>query len=268
MKNFIIRALSGVLYAVLIIASILIDKFTFVAFFAILLILGMVECNRLIADKGQSAVVKVIDIVAGLSLFFATFAVTSLHIQLSQAAIAPISLFIVRLIAGLYLKEESPIKSWANSFFNILYVAMPLSMLAILYSFTPILALFVLFLIWINDTGAFMVGCTIGKHRLFERISPKKSWEGFFGGFFLCIAAGFAISYFCGDEWKWAILGGVVSAFATWGDLVESLIKRTLNVKDSGNIMPGHGGILDRIDSLLLVAPAVLVYCLIILEFL
>ncbi len=268
MKNFILRALSGVLYAVLIIASILVDKFTFMAFFAILLLIGMNEFSRLVAEKSQSTIVKVIDMAAGLSLFLATFAATSLKTGFGVAAIAPITLLITRLIAGLYLKEESPIKSWANSFFNILYVAMPISMLAILYSFTPMLALFVLVLIWINDTGAFFVGCTIGKHRLFERISPKKSWEGFFGGFFLCIAAGYGISYFCGNEWIWAVLGGVVSVFATLGDLVESLIKRTLNVKDSGNIMPGHGGILDRIDSLLIVAPAILVYSLIILNFL
>ena len=170
----------------------------------------------------------------------------------------------VRLVAGLYLKEESAILSWAKSFFNICYVAVPMATLAYIYSIQPILALIILALIWINDTGAFLVGCSIGKHRLFERISPKKSWEGFFGGFVFCIAAGAAANlYFTEESWlQWAVLGAVVSIAATLGDLIESLIKRTVGVKDSGNIMPGHGGILDRIDSLLLVAPATLVYLL------
>ena len=127
-----------------------------------------------------------------------------------------------------------------------------------------LLAMFIM--IWLNDTGAFCVGSLIGKHKLIPRVSPKKSWEGFIGGMVFAIASGFvfkfgfpqyfesiSLSGLCG-------LGAVVGAFATWGDLVESLIKRTLGVKDSGNILPGHGGILDRIDSLLLVVPASVLY--------
>ena len=129
-----------------------------------------------------------------------------------------------------------------------------------------VLAVFVL--IWLNDTGAFCVGSLFGRHRLFERISPKKSWEGFFGGLIFCLVAA-AILKTCFGEYFPGMgmllmlgLGAVVSVFGTWGDLVESLIKRTLGVKDSGHVLPGHGGILDRIDSLLLVIPAVLAYML------
>jgi phosphatidate cytidylyltransferase len=145
---------------------------------------------------------------------------------------------------------------------------------------SPQMVLAIFFLIWINDTGAFIVGCTIGKHKLFERISPKKTWEGFFGGLiFTCIAAiafgiwgsdffnginrmlvGDTILYSIGS---WIGLGLIVSVFGTWGDLIESMTKRSLRVKDSVNIIPGHGGILDRIDSLLLVMPATAIYLLI-----
>lgn len=261
MKNFITRTLSGAVYVALIIASILVSKYTFVAFFAVLLLIAMSETNRLIADKGQKPAVALLDLLVGLSIFFATFAVTNLDISVKTAAICPMLLIMVRLVAGLYLKEESAILSWAKSFFNICYVAVPMATLAYIYSIQPILALIILALIWINDTGAFLVGCSIGKHRLFERISPKKSWEGFFGGMAFCIAAGaFAHHLIGGCQAIWIPFAIIVSVFSTWGDLVESLIKRTAGVKDSGNIMPGHGGVLDRIDSLLFVAPAILAY--------
>mgnify|MGYP003461984886 FL=1 len=127
-----------------------------------------------------------------------------------------------------------------------------------------LLAIFIF--IWLNDTGAYCVGTLIGKHRLFERISPKKSWEGFWGGLILCVISGIAIatwlnSYFNGPQlYGWIVLAAIVSIFSTWGDLCESLIKRSIGVKDSGKILPGHGGILDRIDSLLLVSPTALLF--------
>ena len=127
-----------------------------------------------------------------------------------------------------------------------------------------LLALFIF--IWLNDTGAFCVGTLIGKRRLFERISPKKSWEGFWGGLGLCILLAVVISYWFNDVFSgpnlytWIGLSIVVSVFSTLGDLCESLIKRSIGVKDSGKLLPGHGGILDRIDSLLLVSPTALFF--------
>ena len=124
--------------------------------------------------------------------------------------------------------------------------------------------------IWLYDTGAYCVGMLLGRHRLFERISPKKSWEGVIGGIIACVAGAYVTNYWFDEFFQvpdinvWVGLSVVVAVFATFGDLVESLIKRTVGVKDSGNILPGHGGILDRIDSLLLVAPAVLIYLLLV----
>jgi phosphatidate cytidylyltransferase len=116
-------------------------------------------------------------------------------------------------------------------------------------------------LIWINDTGAYCVGSTLGKHRLCERLSPKKSWEGFWGGMLFCIIASLIYAYISKTPMLAnLILAVIVSAFATLGDLFESMLKRSAGVKDAGNIIPGHGGVLDRIDSLLFVAPAVAIF--------
>lgn len=149
-----------------------------------------------------------------------------------------------------------------------MYIALPVGIMSMFYTFPDgkflLLAMFIM--IWLNDTGAFCVGSLFGKHRLFPRISPKKSWEGFAGGVIFAIASAFMFKYAFPQYFESVSLAGlcglgaVVGAFATWGDLVESLIKRTLGVKDSGTILPGHGGILDRIDSLLLVVPASVLY--------
>ena len=265
MKNLIIRALSGAVYIALVIAAIYFGGWLFATFFGILLVLGIHEAQKL-ARKGKARkTVAYLDIAIGVALFVGTFASMEYGITYKITAVLPIALLLARYVSGLYLKEKSPTLSWAASLFTIGYVALPLTALALLHHLYRMpVVLFMFVCIWLNDTGAYLVGCTIGKHRLFERISPKKSWEGFFGGFVFCIAAGAAANlYFTEESWlQWAVLGAVVSIAATLGDLIESLIKRTVGVKDSGNIMPGHGGILDRIDSLLLVAPATLVYLL------
>ena len=137
---------------------------------------------------------------------------------------------------------------------------------AISYISAPRILLAVFVFIWVNDTGAFLSGITLGKHRLFERISPKKSWEGFFGGLIACVLVALATNKWCNEFFQvpelgtWIGLSVIVSVMATFGDLTESLLKRTEGVKDSGHLIPGHGGILDRIDSLLLVSPTVLIY--------
>ena len=262
MKNLIIRALSGAVYIALVIAAIYFGGWLFATFFGILLVLGIHEAQKL-ARKGKARkTVTYLDIAIGVALFVGTFASMEYGITYKITAVLPIALLLARYVSGLYLKEKSPTLSWAASLFTIGYVALPLTALALLhhcYSMPVVLFMFVC--IWLNDTGAYLVGCTIGKHRLFERISPKKSWEGFFGGMAFCIAAGsFAHLLIGGSQAVWIPFAIIVSVFSTWGDLVESLIKRTAGVKDSGNIMPGHGGVLDRIDSLLFVAPAILAF--------
>jgi len=260
-KNLITRAASGAIYVALIIIAIMCQELFF-PIFGLILLLAIHELHRLTSNKYGVRIVTYIDSIIAIAIFggfyFKAIGIFSTEIAVSIALI----FVIVRFITGLYLKENSPIDSWAYSFFKITYIVLPFIALSEVCNTSKYLALIMFALIWINDTGAYLVGCTIGKHRMFPRISPKKSWEGFFGGFIFCIMAGIAINQYFqyGHLLQWACFGAVVSAIATLGDLVESLIKRALGVKDSGNIMPGHGGILDRIDSLLLVAPATLVF--------
>ncbi|MDY4900381.1 MAG: phosphatidate cytidylyltransferase, partial [Sodaliphilus sp.] len=158
-----------------------------------------------------------------------------------------------------------------QSFFCICYVAIPLGLMStISFSENSMLLLSIFIFLWLNDSGAYLVGSTIGKHRLFERISPKKSWEGFWGGLILSVLAGYVMGAYFNDIFHgpsallFAGWGMVVSIFATLGDLTESLMKRTAGVKDSSHLIPGHGGILDRIDSLLFAVPASLIYLVVI----
>ena len=183
------------------------------------------------------------------------------------------------MITELYLKKKNPIGNWAYSTLSQLYVALPFALLNVLafqnspetssVTYNPILPLSIFVFIWLSDTGAYCVGSLIGKHRLFERISPKKVMgrqhrrSGFLHRLFLCISP--ASSRFM-SMWQWAGLAVIVVIFGTWGDLTESLMKRQLGIKDSGNILPGHGGMLDRFDSALMAIPAAVVYLYILIN--
>lgn len=262
-KKFIIRAISGIIYGVLIIASLVIDnELLFDILFGLIAVLGIHEFNHLMSAEGRN-IEKSLDAVGGLLLFLVpviwVIGGYTLGIGLYLAYL------VARLVVQLYLKQGNPLTSLSASLMGQVYVALPLSILSSLFHFVGqymVLAMFAF--IWISDTGAYMVGCLIGKHRLFERISPKKSWEGFFGGLGLSIIIAALAARYIPDGFvllsgyaQWIVFAVLVTIFSTWGDLCESLIKRTVGVKDSGKLIPGHGGILDRIDSLLLVAPAV-----------
>jgi len=155
-------------------------------------------------------------------------------------------------------------KSLWYSVFAYFYIILPLACLVFIHWLNPLYALALFAFVWVNDTFAYLVGSAIGKRKLFERISPKKTWEGFFGGLIFAVFAGFLFSHLTADNnlIKWLGLAVVVVIFGTMGDLFESYIKRNLNVKDSGTILPGHGGLLDRLDSILFAAPAALLYLL------
>jgi phosphatidate cytidylyltransferase len=181
------------------------------------------------------------------------------------------------LIYELYAKQKDPVAHLATIFFGQCYIALPFSVLNLLafpyfaahppvYEWVWIIAL--LAFIWANDTGAYLIGIWFGKHRLWERISPKKSWEGFFGGLLFTLIPAFIFSYYFPQiAWyHWIALSAGVVVFSTYGDLVESLIKRSMEVKDSGHSLPGHGGFLDRFDSLLLAVYVVLIYVEVVIQ--
>ncbi len=161
--------------------------------------------------------------------------------------------------------------NWAYLILGQVFIALPFSLLNFLVfpsgEFNPVFLLSLFVLIWTNDTGAYVVGISFGKHKLFERISPKKSWEGFFGGIFFALILAYFLPQITGeiDILRWFGFALIAVVFGTWGDLIESLIKRTVDVKDSGNILPGHGGLLDRFDSLLFAVPLIYIYLQIVL---
>lgn len=271
------RIFSGVIYIALIVTAILLldnSPVVYLVVFPLLIVLGIGELITMAKDDAtQSWLVNIIDMLGGVGVFVALY----LHyegatIQSRSLWLLPIAAYLLlRTIVQLYRPQQNAVHSLERSFLSLGYVALPVAMLNGIMSITaPRLLLGVFIFIWLYDTGAYCVGMLLGRHRLFERISPKKSWEGVIGGILLSVAGAYATHRWFDEFFQvpdftiWMGLSVVVAVFATFGDLVESLIKRTVGVKDSGNILPGHGGILDRIDSLLLVAPAVLIYLMLI----
>ena len=262
MKNIVTRSLSGVVYIALIVASLWFGLRATALLAALFGGLAVFELNRIMEGKSPWALR---DIVLGLDILAVATMVAASYSD--WTLFFPVLLYpLVRFILALYDKRPCAFASAASSMMSVAYIGLPMTALVLLYRLSPqpfffVLAMFVL--IWLNDTGAYCVGSTMGRHRLFPRLSPKKSWEGFFGGLFFCIAASIG-AYFinnCGMPLSaWIGFGVLVCVLSTLGDLFESLLKRNHGIKDSGNIIPGHGGILDRIDSLLFVAVGTLGY--------
>lgn len=261
-KKLLTRTASGIIYCGIIIGAIFCGIYGVAILAALLSSLACMEFDKISHRNGSGRTLLLLtDITACLLLSF--------------TPIAPLLGFgwlfaiLIRIIEQLYLIEEDPVNDLAHSMLVQAWIALPMFMMTFIAGlWQPMVILAIFLFLWINDTGAYLVGSTFGKHRLFERISPKKSWEGFIGGFVFNLA--FAVLfYFTGGHffgipeasiWIWFGLATTVTIFGTWGDLVESMIKRTLHIKDSGNLIPGHGGILDRIDSLLLAVPATFIY--------
>lgn len=261
LKKLTVRTLSGIIYCGIIVGCILIGHEAVAIMASALATIAAIEFSKINSDLNARRIpTLLLDIAGCIALCFGVYV---------YPIILWVAIMIARFVEELYVNDNKPLHNLANSMMTQIYIGIPLACaVGISYLFSRPEALLAVFLfLWINDTGAFLVGSTIGRHRLFERISPKKSWEGFFGGAAFTVAAALLFCYTCSgffgfdnDALLWIGLAVVAVIFGTWGDLVESMIKRTLNIKDSGNIIPGHGGILDRIDSLLLAAPAVLIY--------
>ena len=268
MNHLLLRTLPGAVYVALIVAGLLWGGLTaFSLICTLFALLGMTEFLRMTkGDLKKHRATFVADLAIGLSIAafpaLAQGALNSIFILTLEIS----SLILLRGVMQLYIRSEQPAKDIALSVLSVLYVAVPLMLAGIIVDAGgPEIMLLIFIMIWLNDTGAFLVGSAFGRHRLFERLSPKKSWEGFFGGLAFCLTAGYLAPVllpgsFTGSSLTYVILGLIVCVFSTWGDLFESMIKRAAGVKDSGNILPGHGGILDRIDSILFVVPASLIY--------
>ena len=275
-NNIILRTLTGILFVLILVGGIIGGSVPFGILFLIITLLSVREFCTLVNQYEQGIHLNTYLCTIAGGLLFLTF----YHYQhISSWVILPLYLcfLIAILVVQLYAKKSNPAGNWAFSFMSQVYVALPFALLNVIACIIPnagsnstysyILPLSLFIFTWINDTGAYCVGVTLGKHRLFERISPKKSWEGSIGGAIFCIIAAVILAHFFPilNSWEWIGFALVVVVFGTWGDLCESLIKRHWSIKDSGKILPGHGGMLDRFDSTLLAVPAVLVYLLLVL---
>ncbi len=273
MKNVILRSLSGIIYMCVIIGAIFAGSWWFLFLIALLAVTGLAEFRRM--QQQNTYTVGLLDVLGAITIVSTMYAASVLENMQSgdmlTMLLGPFAVYLAaRFIAELYLRNDNPFLSIATSAAVMMYVVVPLAMMSPLYFIVgnKILVLCIFIMIWINDTGAFVCGSLLGRHHLFPRISPKKTWEGFVGGMLFTVGAAIVMqTCFEGSLGNIsissaALLGAVVSVAATLGDLVESMLKRTAGVKDSGHIIPGHGGILDRIDSLLLVVPATLIFYL------
>lgn len=193
-------------------------------------------------------------------------------------------------IAELYRNKKNPFTNIAWALTGILYIAVPLALLAYLplqagaggymagtgssvtgadseIVYCPFMVLGIIFIVWANDIGAYLFGVSLGRHRLFERISPKKSWEGFIGGVICAVGVGILMSRIMNAPlWLWGVAGLIIALSSVFGDLIESMLKRSAGVKDSGNLIPGHGGVLDRFDALIFAIPFIFTYFVIVLQ--
>jgi len=270
LKNLITRALTGAIFVAIIVGGLCFHPNLFLLVFGLVTGMSLWEFSGLIKEYENALPKKIICTIGGVYLFFATFVYIN---GLTNATIyLPYLIFLMFVfISELYDKNSNPINNWAFTFLIQIYCAGSFTLLNLIifspgqssgWTFQPLFALALFIFIWLNDTGAYLIGSMFGKHRLFERISPKKSWEGFLGGLIVVLLSSQVFAYFNPviSWYHWLALSAVVVVFGTWGDLVESLLKRTLGVKDSGNILPGHGGILDRFDSVMMAIPAVFIY--------
>ena len=274
MKNFILRTITAIgIVAVQVLCTYL-SQYSLAALFLLLTALTVNEYIKIMSQRGEVAVSRPI-VIAGSCYLFFVFWFNSLTRGESLALFFPYLLFLIYCyIKELFGKQPNPIANLGTIMLSQMYVVLPLSLINVL-AFTPFecfhseapyyaITLAIYIFIWINDTGAYLSGITLGKHKMFPRISPKKSWEGAIGGALATIVSAFIVAHFYTfmELWQWIGMAIVVILAGTFGDLTESMMKRQLDIKDSGHILPGHGGFLDRLDSMLFAIPAVVAYLL------
>ena len=286
LKNFLVRTASGAVLLGIVLAAIFSGVWGYGALLLAVTIIGVWEFYGLARAKGSEPQ-RCMGMLMSLALFFAGFipslymyGETDDHDVLGLGVLLLLifaMLLVVTFVIEVFRNRQTPMYNIATTIMGAVYVALPMAILTILPTglnaiiymgegWIPWVFLFYLFLVWGNDVFAYLVGVTMGKHRMCERLSPKKSWEGFAGGVAGSAAVGaIAASVLGGSYGVWIGLAIVVALSSVVGDLIESMFKRDAGVKDSGAIMPGHGGILDRFDALIMSAPFALIYLYIIM---
>lgn len=276
MQNLIVRALTGAVYVLLLVGCTIYSPVSAFFFFALVAAATLWEFGTLMNRHAGARLPRPINAMAGVVLIAATWLSCIASPQTAQMFSLYGMLLLYILVSELYRKAHAPLRNWTLCFASQLYIAVPFALLPLLsivydaptgalaYNWIYPLALFIF--LWVNDTFAYLCGCSLGRYipyKLFPRISPGKSWAGSIGGGLFTLAAAYIIWRWQPETMpllRWMGFALVVVVFGTWGDLVESLIKRQLGIKDSGHVLPGHGGLLDRFDSALLAIPASVIY--------
>lgn len=261
MNNVVTRALSGgVFVAILIGAIVCCNQLFFAGVFLLLLVLGMREFYSLSRQVNGVDPLSSVAIASGASLFLASVIISNILYGVSYLLLAAL------LVVELFRKKEHPFMNMAFGMAGLVYVAFPFDCMALMWGHNQYLLLGFFIFIWVGDTGAYCAGRLFGKHKMFERVSPSKTWEGLIGGFIFVLISAFVFGKMLDEqntELFYMLYAVVVFAAGMLGDLVESIIKRNLGIKDSGKFLPGHGGVLDRMDSALLAAPVAWAFILI-----
>jgi phosphatidate cytidylyltransferase len=274
-SNLMTRTVTGAWIVLFVMGAFWLHPVTFFLGGMIMMVGTQIEYYRMVRLAGVRP-----QVITGIITGITAYTISSLV----AAQILPRGFFLllipmlsVVMIIEVYRKVEKPFDSLAHTYFSILYTVIPFSMMPFsafyreglgslinqeMIVFSPGIIIGFFILLWTNDTAAYLTGITLGRHRLFERLSPKKSWEGFFGGVAGAAIMGYLISGWLGvvDKPGWIIIAVIISVTGTYGDLIESMFKRSIGVKDSGTIMPGHGGFLDRFDSVVISFPMVYLY--------
>ncbi len=266
MKELVLRITTGLVFLIIVIGAILLNPYTLASLFYVVGVLGMLEYYSLVKIGGHHPQ-GTLGVITGTALY-----VTIELVKLKVAGTAIVSLsipfFMAIFVYELYRKRPEPFTNIAHTIVGIIYIMAPLALLnvftfeEIIVEYKPGVILGFFVLLWLNDTGAFVFGKLFGRTKLFPRISPNKTWEGTIGGGLATMTGAVIISSYTNEISiiNWLVLGLIIVVAASFGDLVESLLKRSLKVKDSSNLLPGHGGILDRFDGVLLASPIAFTY--------
>jgi phosphatidate cytidylyltransferase len=268
-SNFAQRALTGALFVTVVAGCTLFSQWSFFILLFTVNFLCLLEFFELVLPD-KSWIEKYLGIIAGSIIYLMFALIFSANLSLAwYYHLIPI--FILIFIVKLYENTNNEFVTLAYQILGLFYITLPLVLLTKIgfinsFEFSSGLPMGFFILLWTSDTGAYLAGRSLGKHKLFERVSPKKTWEGSIGGLVLVSIVAYILSQFdlfdAVSTLDWLVIGALVVVFGTFGDLFESLLKRNLRIKDSGTILPGHGGVLDRFDGLFIAVPDIFFYLL------
>jgi phosphatidate cytidylyltransferase len=269
------RTITGVFIIIFVLGGVWLHPASFFIVGALLVAGTQYEYYRMVKRAGIRPQI-VAGMITGFMIYLLSTLVASCYIP-QESIFAIIPLLSLLMVIELFRKADKPVDSLVHTLFSIFYTVLPLSLLPFAafdrtgispviemngIIFSPGIVIGFFLLLWTNDTSAYLVGSLLGKHHLMERISPKKTWEGFIGGMIMTILVAQLLSGWIGilQSWEWTIIAVIIAGAGTLGDLIESMIKRSLGLKDSGALLPGHGGLLDRFDSVMVAFPLVMLY--------